>query len=203
MPNNINLFRRATLLGAVAAVATTILPKPGLALTTESAAELIGRLVADINIVINSGKPESVMYKDFETVLVRYGDIPIIARSALGVAWRSASASQRKRFTTAFQGYLARKYGARFREFIGGEIVVTGSKKAKSNYLVTSTANLHGSAPFIIEWQVSDKSGKAKMFNMYIEGINMLATERTEIGAMLDRRGGNLNKLITDLDTLG
>ena len=41
------------------------------------------------------------------------------------------------------------------------------------------------------------------MFNMYIEGISLLATERTEIAAMLDRRKGNLNKLIADLKKAG
>ena len=36
---------------------------------------------------------------------------------------------------------------------------------------------------------------------MFIEGINLLLTERTEIGAMIDRRGGNLDKMIADLRT--
>ena len=36
--------------------------------------------------------------------------------------------------------------------------------------------------------------------NMFIEGVNMLLTERTEIGAMLDARGGDLNRLIKDMN---
>jgi len=203
MRNKINLFRRATIMGAVCAVGLTLVPTHSVALNDQTAADLVGRLVADINTVINSGKAEPEMFKDFETVLVRYGDISIIARSALGVTWRSASASQRTQFTTAFQGYIARKYGRRFREFVGGNIEVKSAKKVKSGYLVTSTADLKGSSPFIVEWQVSDKSGQDKFFNLYIEGINMLATERTEIGAMLDKRGGNLNRLIADLKTTG
>ena len=31
----------------------------------------------------------------------------------------------------------------------------------------------------------------------------MLLTERTEIGAMLDKRGGNIDRLIADLATAG
>ena len=38
---------------------------------------------------------------------------------------------------------------------------------------------------------------------MFIEGINMLLTERTEIGAMLDRRGGNIDAMIADLRKAG
>ena len=34
---------------------------------------------------------------------------------------------------------------------------------------------------------------------MFIEGINMLLSERTEIGAMLDKRRGDVEKVMTDL----
>jgi len=172
------------------------------ALNSTQASNLIGRLVGEINLVINSGKSETAMFRDFEKVFVKYGDVPIIARSSLGVAWRGATSGQRSRYVKAFQGYLARKYGRRFREFIGGKIVVIGSKKVKSGYLVSSVAHLKGEAPFSLDWQVSDKSGRDKMFNMYIEGISLLATERTEIAAMLDKRHGNINKLIADLSKM-
>ena len=41
------------------------------------------------------------------------------------------------------------------------------------------------------------------MFDLIIEGISMLRLEREEIGNMLDRRGGDLNKLIAHLKTAG
>jgi phospholipid transport system substrate-binding protein len=34
---------------------------------------------------------------------------------------------------------------------------------------------------------------------MFIEGINLLLTERTEIGAILDRNKGDIDSLIKDL----
>jgi len=201
MPNNFHLDRRAMLFGL--AGFATIAPTFGFALSDKSAATLIRKLVKDINRVINSGRPETKMYADFEKVFDKYGDVPIIARSALGYAWRQASKSQRIAYVNAFRGYMARKYGKRFREFIGGKIVVTKTRKVRSGYLVTSTVHLSGSSPFEVDWQVSDKSGQDKMFNMYIEGISLLATERTEIGAMLERRKGDIDQLIIDLKTAG
>jgi len=104
-------------------------------------------------------------------------------------------------FTKAFQGYISRKYGSRFREFIGGKIEVTDARAIKSYYEVISVAHLKGQAPFDVRWHVSDKSGRNLFFNIIIEGVNMLASERTEIGAMLDKRKGNIDALITDLKT--
>ena len=62
-------------------------------------------------------------------------------------------------------------------------------------------AHLQGEAPFDLRWHVSNKSGKDLFFNIIIEGINMRATENTEIGAMLDQRRGDLDALIRDLKT--
>ncbi|MBE0552057.1 MAG: ABC transporter substrate-binding protein [Rhodobacteraceae bacterium] len=175
------------------------LPLPLRALTVDEARSLVDRAVADINKVINSGKSESAMFGDFERIFSKYADVPVIARSALGVAAKSASGGQMSAFTKAFQGYISRKYGRRFREFIGGRIEVTGAQPLKSYYEVISVAHLKGEAPFDLRWHVSDKSGKNLFFNIIIEGVNMLASERAEVGAMLDKRKGNIDALIEDL----
>jgi phospholipid transport system substrate-binding protein len=142
------------------------------------------------------------MLRDFERLFSRNADVPTIARSALGPAARSASKAQLSAFTKAFQGYLSRKYGRRFREFIGGRIEVSDARVVKSYVEVISTAYLQGEAPFEVRWHVSDKAGKSLFFNIIIEGVNMLASERTEVGALLDQRGGDLDRLIADMATL-
>jgi phospholipid transport system substrate-binding protein len=199
-----DLTRRGALALLAGGVALLVLPpQAAWALNTDQAKVLIGALVEDINGVINSGKSESAMFSDFERIFDKYADVPIIAQSALGVAARQASGGQMKAFTSAFRTYISRKYGRRFREFIGGRIEVTGGGQVKSFFEVVSTAYLKGSSPFEVRWQVSDKSGRPKFFNIIIEGVNMLATERTEIGAMLDRRKGDINGLIADLKAAG
>ena len=202
-PNPAALTRRHLIAGLAGGAVALSVARPALALDVESAKVLIGALVKDINGIINSGASESAMYAQFEKVFIKYADVPIIAQSALGVAARAASSGQMKAFTAAFQGYISRKYGSRFREFIGGQIEVVDAKQVKSFYEVISTAYLKGQSPFEVRWQVSDKSGKDKFFNMIIEGVNMVATERTEIGALLDQRGGDLDQLIADLTGLG
>jgi phospholipid transport system substrate-binding protein len=76
---------------------------------------------------------------------------------------------------------------------------VTDAKPIKTYFEVISVARLQGEAPFDLRWHVSDKSGRNLFFNIIIEGVNMLATERAEIGALLDKRKGNIDTLIADL----
>lgn len=202
MRNSAALTRR-TAMAAMAGSIAFALAQPAAALTADEARKLVDRLTDDVMNVINSGQSESAMYKEFERIFAKYADVPIIAQTTLGVAWRSASASQRTAYVAAFRGYMARKYGKRFREFIGSEITVTGSRAEKSFYIVDSTVELAGQAPFEVNWLISDKSGKDLMFNLIIEGINMLRSEREEIGLMLDQAGGSIDKLIKELRTAG
>jgi phospholipid transport system substrate-binding protein len=202
MRSNPPLSRRRFAVGLVAAAALAALPLRAVALTADAAKDLVDRTVGDLNGIINSGKSESGMLRDFERLFARYADVPTIARSVLGTAARSASKGQLSSYTKAFQGYISRKYGRRFREFQGGKIDVAEARAVKSYYEVISTARLQGEAPFEVRWHVSDKSGKSLFFNIIIEGVNMLASERTEMGALLDQRGGDLDRLIADLQTL-
>ena len=198
-----NEMNRRSLLSAGVAAALVAGGRPVFALDTAQARRLIDAVVADINRVINSGRSESAMYADFERLFVRYADVPTIARSTLGPEARSASPQQLAAFTDAFAGYMARKYGARFREFIGGQIVVRDARPVKSFFEVQATAELRGQAPFAVTFLVSDRSGQDKFFDLLIEGISLLKTERTEIGAMLDRRRGDIDALVQDLRTAG
>ncbi|WP_171229948.1 phospholipid-binding protein MlaC [Ruegeria sp. HKCCA4008] len=186
-----------------AGLALVVLPKSAFAQTEASAKALVNSVVNDINRVIDSGKSENAMLRDFEKIFVQYADVPIMARYALGADARTATPSQLKQFTKAFQGYISRKYGRRFREFIGGEVNVRNARKIKAGYEVRTMVKLRGSAPFDVTFLVSDKSGREKFYNMFIEGVNLLLTERTEIGAMLDARKGNLDQLIKDLKKTG
>ncbi|MGX9351913.1 MlaC/ttg2D family ABC transporter substrate-binding protein [Shimia sp. W99] len=190
-----------TCLSATALVGAA--PGAALALNDAQAKALIDKVVADINRVINSGKSLNAMIKEFERIFVKYGDVPIIARSALGADARRMSSAQLNAYTKAFQGYMARKYGKRFNEFVGGKIDVQGSRKVKSFYEVKSTVKLRGQAPFEVNFLVSDKSGQDKFFDMIIEGISLRLSEKSEIGAMLDKRGGDINALIADLQKAG
>ncbi len=202
MLNN-TLNRRHFLKTFMAGTVIAVLPLPALAQTEASAKQLVNSVVADINRVIASGKSENAMLRDFEKIFVQYADVPIMARYALGADARSASPAQLRQFTKAFQGYISRKYGRRFREFIGGQVDVRNARRIKAGYEVRTSVKLRGSSPFDVTFLVSDKSGRDKFYNMFIEGVNLLLTERTEIGAMLDARQGNLNQLIKDLNRTG
>ena len=193
------IFNRRTFVGT--ATASLVAGVPSFALTQKEAEKLIDRLSSDILKAINNSKTDAERFKKFEQIFAKFADVPRIAQKALGPTWRDASDGQRKAYVKAFSGYMARFYGKRFREFIGSTITVTGAEKAPGGFLVDSEIKLQGSAPFDTQWHVISSGGRDRMFNMYIEGVSVLSDVRVQIGTMLDKRGGDLNKLTEHLKT--
>lgn len=193
------IARRSFLLG----LTSTMVAGPAFALDKARATQLVDRLVAEINRTINFGGSEAKLLRAFENIFAQYADVNIIARSALGPAARSASSSELSAFILAFRGYIARKYGKRFQEFIGSEIVVKGTKNRGKFFEVEASVRLKATTPFEVSFRVSDRSGENLFFDIIIEGISLLSSERVEIGALLDARNGNIARLTRDLVNLG
>lgn len=193
--------RRAVLGGL--AMGTLALAVPAQAQVGPAQA-LIADLSADMTRLINSGKPATQLYGEFERILVRYADLPAVAASVLGPPWRSASDVQKRAFVAAFQHYLSRKYGRQFEQYRNARINVTGAKDAgRSGVLVNTSVVRPGQQDIRVDWQIGARNGKPQVVNLVIEGVSMLANERAEVGAMLDAQGGRLDPLIAQLAAYG
>ncbi|MEM8787075.1 MAG: ABC transporter substrate-binding protein [Pseudomonadota bacterium] len=199
--NDLKATRRGLLLTGLAALAW---PRAALALTTAEATQLIERVMSDTMTIVNSNASTAQALTRFEQVFEKHADVPVIARSVLGQPWRGASPAQQRAFSTAFRGYLARKYGREFREFRGSRVEITRAVDQGNRGIVVSTVlTIPGSPPISVDWQVTDRSGQPKMFNLFIEGISMLSTERSEVRAILEGHRNDLNALIADLNRRG
>ena len=192
-----NIPRRRLLQAGLVLPVSAFLGTQAFGFSVEQARALIQQAIDDINGIINSGKSEAAMLKDFEGIFEKYADGPVIGQLVLGPDGRTATDAQKSNFAKAFQSYISHKYGRRFREFIGGRLEITNAQTVKNFYEITTTAYLAGQAPFEVGFVVADKNGR--FIDMKIEGISLVKAERAEIGAMLDQRRGNLDQLISDL----
>jgi phospholipid transport system substrate-binding protein len=182
-----------------ALICAVLRPEVAVSSQQDAAVKVVDKAVSDINQIINSGDTERKMLRSFEQVFNTYADVPTIAKYALGRDVRTASALQINDYTKAFSTYFATKYGKRFREFIGGTIEIVSVEKVKKYYLVNTIAHMPAYQPFDVDFLVSDQKGRPLIFNLIIEGVNMLLAERQEIGALLDRNSGKIDTLIGDL----
>lgn len=202
--SNFSKSRRSVMLAGLALAVTSALPRKALALSTNEATALIQKVVNQTLDIANSNVSTTQALSQFETMFVTYADVPLIARSVLGQPWRSATPSQQSAFVKAFQGYLARKYGSEFREYRGAKMTITkATDRGNKGIVVATRVDYPGYAPTNVEWQVVDRGGQPKMFNVFIEGVSMLSTERSEVRAILESNRNSIDGLIEDLNRRG
>ena len=174
---------------------------PIFAFKKSDAEKLIKNLTNDVLGAVNEQKSEDIMFSRFEEIFSKYADVPLIARKALGPTWRGASKSQRSAYVSAFRGYMARYYGKRFEEFLGSEIIVSNSRKTSGGFLVGSNIILKDGSSYQVQWHVIDARGKYLMYNLFLEGVSVLSDVRVQIGSMLDKRAGSIDRLIEHLNS--
>lgn len=192
--------RRGVLAGALALAAAALVPSALWAQATERAQALVASLSEAFIALLRLGRSDAQLYGDFERLLARYGDMPVVAASVLGPPWRSASAAQKAAFVAAFQAYLARKYGRQFRDYQDASIAVVRARDAgNAGVLVETRFTRPGRELYRVEWQVSERGGAAKVINLIIEGVSMLTNERAEVGALLEAEGGSIDRLTAQL----
>ena len=174
---------------------------PVFAFKKSDAEKLIKNLTNDVLVAVNEQKSEDIMFSRFEEIFSKYADVPLIARKALGPTWRGASKAQRSAYVSAFRGYMARYYGKRFEEFLGSEIIVSNSRKTSGGFLVGSNIILKDGSSYQAQWHVIDARGKYLMYNLFLEGVSVLSDVRVQIGSMLDKRAGSIDRLIEHLNS--
>ena len=174
---------------------------PVFAFKKSDAEKLIKGLTNDVLGAVNEQKSEDELFSRFEEIFSKYADVPLIARKALGPTWRGSSKTQRSAYVSAFKGYMARYYGKRFEEFIGSEIIVINSRKTSGGFLVSSNIILKDGSSYQAQWHVIDARGKYLMYNLFLEGVSVLSDVRVQIGSMLDKRAGSIDRLIEHLNS--
>lgn len=196
------ITKRGFLLGgtslAVAAATST-----AHALSESEATDHVRKTLDDIvKLLRQSGNGES-RAPQLQSIMETRANVPLLARFSAGRAWREMSKSQQSSYTQAFSRYIAVTYSRRFDEYAGDPKISVGRAidAGRKGFLVESPIQVPNREPIAVEWLVSDRGGRVEIVDLVIEGISMAATQREEINAMLDRRNGDVDKLISFLNT--
>jgi len=173
---------------------------PAAALSPDAARAHVREAVDAVLALVQSGASTERKAAKLRDILDRYAAMPQIARFSAGLAWRDMSEAQQDRFTDAFGHYLSTVYARRFQDY-SGETVSVGEVRdgGRRGLVVETTVTQPKGQPIIVEWLVSDRPGRTVIADIVIEGVSMLVTQREELSAMLDKRGGDVDTLISDL----
>ncbi len=139
------------------------------------------------------------------TAMIRKEVLPFIdfqamSKLTLGKHWKKASKPQRARFVNAFREMLVRSYGKAMLKYTGATI--RGAKSVagrKPGYVTVRTlVTPRGSSAIAANYDVRNKSGDWKAYNIQIAGISLITNFRTSFTREASAKG--IDALIARLE---
>lgn len=199
------LCRRAMILGLLAAIGWSG-AWPARALEADAARAHVEATIEQILQLITANRPRAETAEALRAIFEQRTALPQLARFTAGRHWRQMSDTDRARFTESFSNYVAFVYAGYFRKFEGdiadlrAVVSIQGVEDAGAKGIVVKTEIRPTRRLGIsIDWLVSDRSGKIAISDLRVEGISLAITQREIIGAMLEARDGDVDRLIADL----
>src|SRR5579863_450982 len=126
-------------------------------------------------------------------------DIPGIDQFVLGRYWRTATPQQQEDFLGLFQEYLVRAYSARLSEYAGEPFRVTGSRPQGDQTIVSSEIIRPTGSRIAVDWYLIHVGGSYRITDVYVTGVSMKVTQRDEFASVIQRNGGQVAALLTQL----
>lgn len=197
-----NINRRSLMGLAIAGILSAI-SMPALALTTADARAHVETTMNELLALLDRDAAPAVRASELKNILEARGNIPLLAKFSAGRAWREMSSGQQDRFIDAFSHFVSVTYARRFGDFNDKPSVTIGRviDAGRKGILVESPISMDGRETLEVEWLVSDRAGSTQVIDLVVEGVSMAATQREELTSMLERRGGDVNALISFLSS--
>ncbi|HEU0223079.1 MAG TPA: ABC transporter substrate-binding protein [Paracoccaceae bacterium] len=196
--------RRALLVGGASLALLAGLGRAAAAVSVDQAQDFVEETIAELFAIARSGADLPDQRRAFRELLARRMAVNAVARTILGPTWRAISEAQRQAYLDAFQDYVAQKYGSRFDEFTQVKMeIIRATDRGDRGVVVESRALLPNGETALVDWGVSDRGGQILISNIVVEGVSLVTSEREIVAGMLDRSGGNVERLIADLKAKG
>ncbi len=196
MPHSTTFTRRGVAV-LLAGASVAAIAGPAAALSGAEAESFIEGVIADLKKLVQA-KADS---DQFLALLEQKGAVPQVGKFAMARNWREMSDTQQNAYQAAFRGYISRTYAKRFGGYSGEDIIVNGSVDAgRKGVLVKSTLKNPSGQDAAVEWLVTDRLGPAKIADIIFEGISLSITLREVFGGMVEKRNGDIDLFIADLN---
>lgn len=170
------------------------------ALDGAQAEAFVRQVVEEAIAIVRTATAQEPRVEQMLALLRRRAAVPQIARFTAGLAWRSMSPAQQDAFVDAFETHAARAYTGVIGDYAGQTVEVTGSLDAgRRGVLVQSVVGAPGQPATRVDWLVSDREGAPQIVDVVAEGVSLSISQREEFAAMLERRGGDIDRFIADL----
>ena len=165
----------------------------------EESTRLVNTLIDDIRIITDDDLSAQDIRAHANRIIDTYFDYEKIARFTTGPYWRQISDEQKQQYLTAFREVLLAIAETQFDYFKTTEYTHQSSL-TKGNKWVIVTGLVHDkigqSEDYEVIWWINTSPNKPPViFDINIQNVSMLITQRDENLAVIRQNGGDFNAL--------
>ena len=167
---------------------------------TNGAEKFIQSLADDAVSTLTSKKlTETERQYKFRKLFRNYFDVDGIGKWALGRYWRKATKGERSEYLVLFEDLIVSTYAGRFNQYSIEKLAINGSVSRGKIVVVNSHVNSDKQKPIRVDWRVTLPDGNYKIFDIVVEGVSLVKTQRQEFSSVIRRNGGNVSGLLAAL----
>lgn len=113
-----------------------------------------------------------------------------IGQFVAGGYWRRMSAAQRDTYLKLFSEWVLKTYSVRLGGYSGEQFKVIKSTPAgERDVIVYTRIKKSGGDGFNANWRVRQDGDRYKIIDIYVEGVSMVITQRSEFDSIFKRHG--------------
>ena len=142
--------------------------------------------------------PQEERQARFRSMLKDGFDLENVANFLLGPFRRKASEAEIDAFRLEFEDNVVATYAWRFASYDGQAFSVgTVRDGSRGQKIVSSSlSQSDGAPPIVIDWRLTPHGDSWRIFDIVVEGLSMLVTQRDEYSAVIRRNDGKVSALI-------
>lgn len=160
--------------------------------------EFIGRLADTAIASLTTSDIELSTRQERFRELLRSGlNLDRMARVLLGPYRRRASDEQIDAFEAALEDYVVYTYAWRFAAYSGQKFETGTVRPGKrgSQIVESSLYPDNNAPPILVEWHVEDVNGEWRIFDIIVENVSMVITQKADFQSVLSSNNGSVDAL--------
>jgi len=187
--------RRTLLLTAATAAAFLSLP----AWAANDLSAFVNEVAKEsITTLSNADPTDPARAAALKPILLKYFDMPGLAKHVLGAYWKKISPEQQDAFVAQFTNYIASVYGQRFKAYKGQKLEVKRVRDQGATATVFTAVADGEDAGARVDWEITN-NGTPLVADIRVEGLSLADTHRQEFTSVLSQHNGDITALMSIL----
>ena len=127
--------------------------------------------------------------------------VPTIGQFVLGRYWRTATPEEQAEYLRLFEDLIVFTYVDRFSRYSGERLQTTRTttEPESGDVIVFSEISRPAGPPIAVGWRVRQQGDSFKIVDVYVEGVSMGQTQRSEFSSVIRNNGGSVAALLDEM----